>query len=164
MSTIKKILESLREIVEKQGVKIATLESTLDNVTAYNHTYTKHRKTEESNSDNEEPDRTQRFRHPEIVYSRKNAEGRYKQHDIRRYSDKKIESFGKWEASYGMDETEKDDRKQARTAEANLHHNTPDDEYEEDYVYFSHKKWDSLDTWESVYDSNEEMHITRNIE
>ena len=92
----------------------------------------KHRKTEESNSDNEEPDRTQRSRHPEIVYSRKNAEGRYKQHDIRRYSDKKIESFGKWEASYGMDESEKDDRKQASTSEANLHHNTPDDEYEED--------------------------------
>ena len=63
-----------------------------------------------------------------------------------------------------MDETEKDDRKQASKSEANLHHNTPDDEYEEDYVYFSHTKWDSFETCESAYDSNEEMHITRNKE
>ena len=59
-----------------------------------------------------------------------------------------------------MDETEKDDRKQASTSEANLHHNTPDDEYEEDYVYFLHKKWDSFEIWEADYDSNEEMHNT----
>ena len=162
MSTLENELESLREMVEKQGVKIATMENILDNATVYNHTYKKNCKTEASNPDNEEPDRTQRYRHPEILYSRKNTEGRYEQRDIRCYSDKKIESFGEWEASYEMDETEKDDRKQASKSEANLHHNTPDDEYEEDYVYFSHKKWESFEKWESAYDSNEEMHIIQN--
>ena len=53
-----------------------------------------------------------------------------------------------------MDETEKDDRKQASRLEANLHHNTPNDEYEEDYVYFPNKKWELFEKWESAYDSN----------
>ena len=60
-----------------------------------------------------------------------------------------------------MDDTENDDRKQLSITEANLHHDTPDDEYEEDYVYYSHKKWDSFEIWEADYDSNEEMHNTK---
>ena len=101
MSTIEKTLESLRELVEKQGAKIAALENTLEKVTACDETDTENRKTGASDPDDEEPDSTRRLRHPEIIYSRLNAEGRYKQRNIRCYSDKKIKSFEKWKASMG---------------------------------------------------------------
>ena len=93
MSTIEKTLESLRELVEKQGAKIAALENTLEEVTACDETDTENRKARASDPDDEEPDGARRLCHPEIIYSRLNAEGRYKQKDIRRFSDKKIKSY-----------------------------------------------------------------------
>ena len=163
-STIEKLVASLRELVEKQGARIAALENALEKFTACDDTDTENQKARASNSDNEELNRTRRHRLPKMVYSQKNAEGGRKRRDIRGYSDKKIESLEKWEASYRMDENEKEDRQQATSSDAIHHYNSSDDEYDEDYVFFSHKKWESFEKWESDYDSNEEMHITRNKE
>ena len=161
ISTIEKTVESLRKLVEKQGAKIAALENALEKLTACDETDTENKKTGAYDSEDEESDCARRLRHPEIIYSKSSAGGRYKEKDIRRFSAKKIKSYEEWKVSYGPDETEKEDRKQLSTSDANLHHDTPDDDFEEDYVYFSHKKWDSFEIWEADYDSNEEMHNTK---
>ena len=66
ISTIEKRVESLRELVEKQGAKIAELENTLEKFTACDDTDTENQKVRASDSEDEESDGARRLRHPEI--------------------------------------------------------------------------------------------------
>ena len=158
------MVASLRELVEKQGARIAALENALENSTSCDDTDMENQKARASNSDNEELDRTRRHRLPKMIYSQKPAKGDRKRRDVRSYTDKKIESLKKWEASFRMNETEKEDRKQATSTNAIHHDNSSDDEYDKNCAFFSHKKWESFEKWESDYDSNKDMHTTRNKE
>ena len=163
-STIEKSVALLRELVEKQGARITALENALEKSTSCDDTDMENQKARASNSDNDELTRTRRHRLPKMIHSQKPAKGERKRRDVRSYTDKKIESLEKWEASFRMNETEKEDRKQATSTNAIHHDNSSDDEYDENHAFFSHKKWESFEKWESDYDSNKEMHTTRNKE